>query len=320
MNPGGTLVVGGTLATPITVAGGTVGSVGSPNAVSSADFTIAPNTTAKIYTADPQNLATNSEVILMGTLRGSGNINVVSGTAATDPDGAPGFRLRGTLASDFTGTVTLRHNVKGELQAATTTAPSPGGMGKFVVTAGDVKLDGTTGALTANGGYSELNLRNTSTGDVTFGNDVEIAGSGLAILNPLGTAPVGATVTMGNLKIGGGQQLGIHLAVGNNPHNILFQSVTLTGGNVTFSPRIAGFGPLTTVGSDLTLSNISETAPSSITMNGLRTLFVNGTNSYSGPTLVSSGTLGGTGSVPGTLTVNAGAFLRPVITPPKSAL
>jgi len=58
-------------------------------------------------------------------------------------------------------------------------------------------------------GYSDINVRNNSLGNITFGNNVEISGTGLVLMNPLGTAPVNAVTTMGNLKIGGGQELGV---------------------------------------------------------------------------------------------------------------
>jgi hypothetical protein len=96
---------------------------------------------------------------------------------------------------------------------------------------------------------------------------------------------------MGNLKIGAGQELGIYDASGNI-HTIAFNSVQLTGGNATFSPKTANFGTAAVVGGDLMLGSISELTPgSSITMSGLRTLTLTGSNTYTGGTNVSSGTL-----------------------------
>ena len=237
-----------------------------------------------------------------GTLRGSGNINVVAGSNATSPDGNPGFRLQGTNPSDYSGTITIGHNVKAELQTATVGPQSPAGTGKIVLTAGDAALGNTTNAVTTTGGYSELNLRNNNpaapapAGDTTLGNDVQIAGSGLAILNPLGSAVTNSVVNMGTLRIGTGQELGVYLASGNT-HVISFQSATLSG-TAKFSPKTPGFGATTSVGSDLALNNVTETsAGSGVTMAGLRTLYLNGTNTYTGPTQVLSGTLGGTGQL-----------------------
>ena len=178
-----------------------------------------------------------------------------------------------------------------------------------------------------------MNLRNNSSGNITFGNNVVISGSGLALLNPLSNAspPATATVTMGNLKIGAGQELGVHLNTGT-AHTIIFPTVTLTSGMATFSPKPVGFGATTVIGSDLSLGDISQQTPGAgITMAGLRTLFLTGTNTYTGPTNVNSGTLlmngthtsggaytvangatlGGTGTIGPSVTVSAGGFLAP---------
>ncbi len=319
LNSGGTLVIGAAQTGPIVANGGILGSgLGATQAsITSSDFTVSPSTVLTVYTADPQNLATNGEVDLSGTglLHGSGNINVLSGTNALSPDGNPGFRLQSVNASDYSGTITIGNNVKGELQNSTPGPISPAGTGKIVITAGDAVLGGSLNAATLTGGYSELNLRNntpvaTLPGNTTMGNDVTVAGTGLALINPLGTAAVGAAVSMGNLTIGTGQELGIYLASGNT-HVVAFNSVTLKG-TATFSPSKPGFGAATAVGSDLALNNITETvAGSGVIMGGLRTLYLNGTNTYTGPTQVLSGTLGGTGSVTSAVTVNAGASIAP---------
>jgi fibronectin-binding autotransporter adhesin len=317
INAGGTLVVGAAHINAITIAGGAIGSSFGTTATSftSSDFTAAASTTSTVYTADPQFPATNGEMVLTGTLRGSGNLNVLSGSNATSPDANRGFRLRGQAPSDYSGTITLGHNVKGEIQTSVVGNFSPAGTGKFVLTAGDAALNGTQNAATTTNGYSEFNVRNNSTGNNTFGNDVEITGTGLALMNALGTAPVNSVTTMGNLKIGGGQELGVFLNTAATPppaHVIEFPTVTLNGGIATFSPKTPGFGPANSVGSDIALGNVSQlVAGSGLTMSGLRTLFINGTTSYTGPTTVNSGFLGGTGTINSTVTVNPTGALAP---------
>jgi fibronectin-binding autotransporter adhesin len=297
---GGTLASGAALANAITLGGGTLAaSINSLSAITSSNLTAADSTTSTVLLSDPANLATNCEVIVTGTLNGSGNINVQAGTNNINVDNnpGPGFRLRGTLASGFSGTITLGHNVKAELQSSVAGLFSPGGTGNFVLTCGDAALGNTNTAASATNGFSEFNLRNNSSGNVIFGNDVELAGAGLAIINPLGTAPSGATVTMGDLKIGGGQELGLYLASGN-AHVVVFPTVALTGGQAAFSPKTPGFGSATSTGSDLSLGNIRELAPGSgIIMAGLRTLTLTGTNTYTGATWINSGTLALTGSL-----------------------
>jgi len=311
---GGTFVAGATHTNNYTLAGGTMGVVsGAMNNVPG-ELTAAASTTSTLYTADPQNLGVTdaSEVGFTNTWHGSGNVTVLTVTNDTGADGGNGFRLRGTAASDFSGTLTIGNVVKGELQTAVTGPFSPAGTGKIVLTCGTYY--GTNGTLSSGiTGYTEFNLRNNNTGDTTFGNDIELAGSGLTLLNPLGSAPVNSKITMGNLRLGGGQELGVYLATSGTvfPKVIVFPTVTLTGGNARFSPKTPDFGAASTGGSDLSLGNISQSSASSITMNGLRTLFITGVSTHSGTTTVSNGTLHVSGALNGggALTVAGGTLM-----------
>src|SRR5258706_4617626 len=117
------------MTTPIVLTGATLGASSGPVTVSG-DVTVNPSATAStIRLADPLNLPTTAsdvnEVILTGNLTGSGNLVVLSNGRDNSPDNGNGFRLRGTGASTFTGTVTIGNNVKGELQTATAGAFSP---------------------------------------------------------------------------------------------------------------------------------------------------------------------------------------------------
>jgi autotransporter-associated beta strand protein len=287
--PGGTLVFSGasTFTAPLVLAGGIVGSANSPLDIANVSLTAAPNTTSTVMIADPQSPGTGSEVIFTGTLHGTGNINVIAGSNNTNPDGGTGFRVRGTGVSDFSGNLTIGNNVKAEIQTSVTGLFSPIGSGTIFLTAGDHT---SVGVLTATltGGYSEFNLRNNSTSNVTFGNNVTVLGTGLTLLNPLGTAPTGDTVTMGTLRLGNNQTLGVFLNNGN-AHPVIFPAVTVTGGNVSFAPKPQGFGSNGTTGSDLWLGNITETSPTTITMTGLRTLVLTGNNIFTGGLNISSG-------------------------------
>jgi autotransporter-associated beta strand protein len=51
--------------------------------------------------------------------------------------------------------------------------------------------------------------------------------------------------------------------------------------------------------------------PGSLTQNGTGTLYLDGANTYSGPTVVNGGLLGGTGTIAGDVTVNSGGGLAP---------
>jgi autotransporter-associated beta strand protein len=248
----------------------------------SSELTVtAPST---VVIGDPQNLANAADMILTGNLLGSGNINVLASTSITNTDAAPGFRLRGTGPSNYSGTITLNNRVKGELQTSEAGTFSPAGTGKFVLVGGT--FDGG-GSLT--GTYPILNLRNNN-GDINtiFANDVELSGPGFASLNPLSNGTTTTTITMGNLRIGNGQHVGVNRTTA--PTSIVhFVGATLTGGIATLSPRTPGFGA--GVGSDLSIGHISETAPSGIIMGGLATLSFTQEANYTGATTVASGTL-----------------------------
>ncbi len=311
INIGGTFVSGvATQSFPIVLAGGTLGSVGLGTAngtvLTSGDVTVTANST--VWIADPQTTATASEVEFTGTLHGSGNISVLS--AQANPDGGAGFRLQGTGPSDYTGTITLGSAVKGELQTSVAGPFSPAGTGKIQLTGGTIT---TAGQLP--GTYSELNLRNNFTASTVYGNDIEIVGTGFANINPIGNINVnGSTAGLGNLKIGANQTLGINRNSGTT-QTVTFTSVTLTGGDATFSPTtgttVSGWSQ--TTGMNLTVGPISETVPGSgIILDGDATLRLNGNNTYTGPTQILRGTLqlGASERIPNgsALTMNGGTL------------
>jgi autotransporter-associated beta strand protein len=291
---GGTLVLASPTAVsftnPITLSGGTVGGTTGLTAFSTGALTATAGTTTTIYTSDPQNLATQSEMIATGALGGSGNIIVLAGTSQTSPDGGVGFRLRGAGASTFSGRITLGSSVKGELQTSVVGPFSPAGTGTVILTGGTF----TTG--TNQGNYSELNLRNNFTGSSTIGNNIELTGTGIATLNPLGNAAANSITTMGNLKIGNGQELGVNTNTAG-PIVVAFPTVTLTGGVASFSPKTPNFS--FTGNGNLNLGAIGESTPASgIDMKGLGLLTVTGTGTYTGTTAVDGGgTLRVTGSI-----------------------
>jgi chondroitin AC lyase len=310
VNPGGTLVTGASATNPITLSGGTLAFTGSPSMSNNLTAAAGSNSTIEIF--DPQAQGTPINVSFTGQLLGSGNLTLLNATGTQSPDGGQAFRINGANSSTFSGTITLANNVKGELFGTTSGVTTPAGMATMVLTAGDATLGGTLNAVTTTGGYSELNLRNNTSGNQTYGNNVQVTGSGWAILNPLGTAAAGASVTLGNLRIGTGQTLGVYLSSSFNTHPVIFQSVTLTGGNATFAPKPNGFGASNSTGADLYLGSINEsTAGSGITMAGLRTLFLTGANTYTGDTNVTAGTLwlssGASIASGGTVNVSSGA-------------
>ena len=293
VNTNGTLicaVASGTQTLPVTLSGGTFGNAAA-NLTFSGNWTAADDTLSVVQSADPQSPTVSRDIAVTGTLSGSGDFTVINAAGLTATDTANGFRLRGTAASSYSGTITFAQSAKGELQTAVAGPFSPAGEGKLVLTGGTL-----AGDLTLDGTYADLIVRNNSSGDTVLGNDVEIAGGGWVVFNMIGSAPSGSRATMGNLKIGGGQHLGVYKGATTVPLVLVFPTVTLTGGNAAFAPRIPGFGAAANVHGDIALGDISEQAAGSgIIMAGERTLFLSGNNAYTGSTAVESGTLALTG-------------------------
>jgi fibronectin-binding autotransporter adhesin len=319
INPNSAVDVGATLANPITLAGGTLGSFGRGTAsgtnLTTGDVTVTANSTVK--TGDTQVVGGGgSEVDFTGVLHGNGNIFATADQV--NPDGGAGFRLHGT-DSDYTGTITVDNHVKFELQTSQAGPFSPMGTGKIVMIAG--AFDTTT-----NGSYSEFQVRNLSGASTVVGNDITVTGTGLADLNFPAAVTAGVTVTMGNLKIGAGQILGVN----KNNGTYVFNNVTLNG-TPTIAPNTPNFGA--NGAANLVLGPISQSSPSGIVIAGGGTssvtfsanntytgtttvnggiLYVNGTHNTGGAyTVNSGGTLGGTGTIGSAITVNSGATLAP---------
>ena len=291
--PGGKVASGAGLTSRVDLLGGTFFGVGSPGSAASNDFVATAGNTTTVSLSDPDNAGVRSEVIVTGTLKGSGDITSVISTNAPHPDGGVGFRLRGTAPSDFTGTIFVGQSVKFEVQTGQAGPFSPAGNGKIVFTAGEF-----TGGL--NGNYSQFNVRNNFAGNTIIDNNVEVVGTGFVNLNMAGTGADGAISRLGNLRIGG-QQIGVNKNA--TPNQVLeFTSVTLTGGDPTFSPTTPGFGAGAT--GDMRLGPISElVAGTGIIVNGQTTLTLAGANTYTGTTKIVNGTV--RLAVPGALPPNS---------------
>jgi autotransporter-associated beta strand protein len=282
VNPNGVLNIAGACSTPITLAGGTIGSAAT-NITAPANLTVTANSTVKTYNAATG--LTSNDVIISGLLQGSGNINILTLNGNT-PD-SQAFRLRGGV-SNYTGTITVNPSAKFELQVGTgVTSGSPMGTGTLVVMGGTT----TTGA---NGTFSIVNLRNNSAAggvvsDTNLGNNVQVSGFGTSFFNMLGSVGAGSAVRFGDLLIGDGQAVGA-VSTGTAGMTLAFATVHLNGGNATFIPQPVGNTNFLQV-ENITLGTISENVPgSAITMNGAATLTLTGTNTYTGATTLSSGT------------------------------
>jgi autotransporter-associated beta strand protein len=279
--------------TPIILNGGIIGSVGGQTI--GADVTVSSDSIVNVF--NPISGVTPNDLIITGSLLGTGNLEVISQNGNA-PDGSA-FRLRGPT-SNYRGTITVRQSGKFELQTSDATG-SQMGTGILVVTGGTTT---TTGA----GTYSIINLRNNSGGDVVFGNDVRVIGTGTSFMNLLGNSPAGSSVAFGDLLIGDGQAVGA-VATASQDYTVAFATVHLNGGNITFTPQPLGNTNFLSV-ENIRLGTITQNAPSGITMNGAATLTFAGPASYTGATIVNSGTLEVNGSLTGSsgVAVNGGGL------------
>jgi autotransporter-associated beta strand protein len=156
-------------------------------------------------------------------------------------------------------------------------------------------MAGFSGTLSA--GTSTNTIRfNSTTNSATPPNTGSTAatfdlGTGATILNNV--SGQGLTYNLGALM--GGPNTVLSGNVSNTPSPNSIYSIGAKGSSTTFNGQI-------TDGNGGTVS---------VTKVGSGRLLLNGSNAYTGPTLVSAGTLGGTGSVGGTLTVDTNGTLNP---------
>ena len=298
VNSSGTLVLATGVINPITLNdGGALGATGGALTLPAAN-SITVNGNPTIDTFNPISGDTPQDVILLGSLKGSGMLNV--GTVnGTHPDTA-GLLLRGSNSS-FSGVISVPQSGKLELMNIAANN-SPAGTGTVLLHGGNF-TDNTN-----QGTFSLLTLRNSFNGNTSFGNDVQIAGTGVAVFNlDTGTqsnigvnAPAGAVIGMGKLTISSGQTAAV-VSQNSIAQALSFSSVSLAGGSATFAPQLLGNTTFTTAVS-LSLGAITETAPSSVIFNGASTTVLQAANSYTGSTTLLSGTtlLGAAGALPAT--------------------
>jgi autotransporter-associated beta strand protein len=285
VNSGGILamaVAGTPSINTIVVNGGTVGSVGGQTV--SADVTV--NSPSTIAEFNPITNVGGADFIITGMLLGTGNIDIQTRNGNA-PDGSA-FRLRGPV-STYSGTITVPQSGKFELQTDQLSG-SQMGTGTLIVTGG-------TTSTTNAGTFSIVNLRNNSGADVDFANNVQVSGTGTSFFNLLGNSPAGSTVKFGDLLIGDGQAIGA-VATASQEYTVAFNTVHLNGGNITFTPQPVGNANYVSV-ENIRLGTVTQNAPSGITMNGAAKLTFAGPSTYTGATVINSGTVAVTGSING---------------------
>jgi len=182
-----------------------------------------------------------------------------NGSSSLTKTGAGNLTLTGS--NSYTGTTTVNAGILFATNTATNNALSAFGSGSIVI---------------ANGASIQLKANGSGSGQtIVANNNVSVSGTTGIDVN-CSTANSSNTFALGTLAIGAGQ-LNV---TGANLYALSLGATTLSGA-ATFNPTTA----------NLTLGAIGESGASSLTKTGAGTLTLTGSDSYSGDTMVSSGTL-----------------------------
>jgi autotransporter-associated beta strand protein len=308
---GGTVLSNGTLlfnnvnslgTGPLTLAGGTLAPIGSLDAVTN-DIVLA---------ADSVITGGNIAPRFNGALGGSAGTLTFNGTAATFAprvQGAFSFNRPIDLANANTS---MRCYNIGTTQVFNGVISGPGTVHRRTATGG---LQGTSifnAANTFSGGFT-LTEGYVGLGSSTTGDPITSGPLGTGTLT-LGDSGNSALSVRGLFAAGGPRSLG-------NP--IVFSTAALVQTNVfTGSHGLTFTGPVTLNTNRLfVVDNTGVTtfagpigngaASSGLTKQGPGVLRLNGTNTYTGDTVVDAGTLSGTGILAGDVVVNSGGNLAP---------
>jgi fibronectin-binding autotransporter adhesin len=247
-----------------------------------------------------------------------GDINVASGEFWVGQNGG-------------TGTHTLS---AGSLSVGNWFAVGRGGTGTFTQTGGTVTKSGSGGVSVGNFGGANGNLEvsgglfDVQSGDLFAGEGgdgsgtISISGSG-QVNAPVLRVGTNDTVT-GTLNLDGGTLLaGLIDGGGAGTSNVDFNGtqIVATANSADFIANFdsaeveAGGVKIDTNGMTVGVSqSLTDAGGGALTKTGTGTLNLNAFNTYTGATLVSEGTLGGTGTVSGAITVEEGADLNPGVT------
>lgn len=315
---------------PITVVGNTRFSTASSGS---------NDTSSKLVVSGPVDLGANTLTLRSGVRAGqtTGLLIDMSGTVS----GAGGIIIEGAAAgsrvlmggnNDYSGGTTV---TTGSLAVGSQTAL---GTGFLAVNTSGLDLNGqallvgalsgsAAGVIESRGGVSSL--RSTSTtnttyagtirngaGDVSFG----LAGSGTLTFTGsnsyTGTTAIdGGVLVMGSLgALAGGGDIGFgggtlrYTSINTQDYSSRFKN---SSGAISIDTN----SELVTFASAIEASNVGG-----LTKLGLGSLYLNAANQFAGPTTVASGTLAGTGSVLGLVSVQSGAVFDPGASPTATGI
>lgn len=297
------------------------------------------DTSSKFVVSGPVDLGANTLTLRSGVRAGqtTGLLIDMSGTVS----GAGGIIIEGAVAgsrvlmrgnNDYSGGTTV---TTGTLIVGSQTAL---GTGFLAVNTAGLDLNGQSllvgalsgsaaGVIESRGGVSSL--RSTSTTTSTYAGRIRdgaaavsfgLAGSGTLTFTGsnsytgttaidggvLAMGSLGALAGGGDIDFGGGTLR--YTSVNTQDYSSRFKN---SAGAISIDTN----GELVTFASAIEASNVGG-----LTKLGLGSLYLNAANQFTGPTTVASGTLAGTGSVLGLVSVQAGAVFDPGASPTATAI
>ncbi|MFM8708415.1 MAG: beta strand repeat-containing protein, partial [Planctomycetia bacterium] len=260
----------------------------------------------------------NGAALSVGTLSGSSAgliTSLAGGSAVLSVNQAVNATYAGTI-TDGAGVVGLTKSGTGQLfltgsnSYTGTTTINSGNVRTGSGGTGDSSNDyavGTGDVVVNNGGT--LAVRNST----HLSNNIQISGTG-ATVGASGGAPLvgsfGASnqtaVVSGTVTLGGSTSISTWGSAGvTNSRLRLTGPIELGSNTLTFTQCVTA-GAVTWIE-----ANGPIRGTGSVIVDGTSTVYMNGANTYTGPTTVRTGLLGGTGSIAGAVIVESGATIAP---------
>ena len=228
-----------------------------------------------------------------GTINLSGGTITNTSWLAVGREGAHGTLniTGGTMVKTGGGNISITHNsgASGDVIIS--------GTGTFICASGEtwVGENGGPGTWTMNGGTAILGLVHLAQNADATG--LMALNGGSLTATEISTGNNGATQR--ELDLNGGT-----LVAGADNTNFIHD---LSAANVQ-----AGGAVIDSAGHTVSINQpLLDAGGGGLTKLGAGTVYLNGVNTYTGPTLVNAGTLGGTGTILGPVTVASGATLAP---------
>jgi autotransporter-associated beta strand protein len=272
--------------------------VASGNAIEANNFTFTSENAGTITIADAISLGTggltkigSGNTILSASNNYSGTTFLNLGTLTLSGNGTLGSTSSAVLMSNTTGTLVL--DLGGLTRTNASFSINRGVITNGTLVAATYELNGGTNAASLGAGTVNANSGTTAVNGTLGAGTVNVAG-GTLTLGSAGRLATNAAVTVnsGQITLGGNETIG---SLAGSGGTVALGANTLTAG---------GNNTSTTFGGAVTGSGV-------LNKSGNGTLTLSASNSYSGGTLISGGTLDlNGGSVSGNITNNANLTIR----------